>query len=68
MSDQQQIDRIERKINRIGNLVVLLSAIVTAFFVHQALIWLWPFLQLPALAAAALVAFLFLLLRPPFRA
>jgi hypothetical protein len=67
MSDHQ-LDRIERKVNRIGNLMVFLSAIVAAFFVHEAIVWLWPFLQLPALAAAALVALLFLLLRPPFRA
>jgi prepilin signal peptidase PulO-like enzyme (type II secretory pathway) len=67
MSDDGRLDRIERKINRIGNLMVLMTALLAAFITYLAVNWFWPTLQAPALVASALAAIFVFTLRQPFR-
>jgi hypothetical protein len=67
---QQQMDRLERKVNRIGNLIIAVAAVLTIVIVadvpnvsHLVIDHQWVQICIGGLVAAML-----LLLRRPFRA
>jgi hypothetical protein len=67
---QQQMDRLERKVNRIGNLILVVMAVLTAVIVSDVTKMTQVVIdhQWVQICIACLVAAMLLLLRRPFRA
>jgi hypothetical protein len=70
MMSEQQLDRLERKVNRIGNLMLVGIAVLTVVIVSDVskmteLVFGHQWIQI---CIAGLVAAMLLLLRRPFRA